>query len=131
MSGETDLQKLLQGLKPKLNNGEFVFCTLPSPQTIDSLDPICMFEEEEGMTVIIPKQQADDAALPYSSVFAWITLTVHSSLDAVGLTAAVSTALSKENISCNMVAAYYHDHLFVPIDDANKAIKTLERSSEL
>ena len=131
MSGETDLQKLLKGLKPKLNEGEFVFCTLPSSQNTDTLDPLCLFDEEEGTTVIIPKQQADDAALTYSSVFAWITLTVHSSLEAVGLTAAVSSALAKENISSNMVAAYYHDHLFVPKQVAEKAIKILERSSEL
>lgn len=129
MSGETDLQKLLQGMKPKLNEGEFVFCITDSSQTTNALNPLCMFQEAEGTTVIIPKQQADDAALPYSVVCAWITLTVHSSLEAVGLTAAVSKALTDANISCNVVAAYYHDHIFVPVEDAKQAIAVLTNLS--
>jgi len=73
----------------------------------------------------LPKHQADDSALPYSVICAWITLTVHSSLEAVGLTAAVSKALTDANISCNVVAAYYHDHIFVPVRDAKQAIAVL------
>ena len=130
MSGESDLQKLLQGMKPKLNEGEFVFCTLDSTQAADTLNPLCMFQETEGTTVIIPRQKADAAALPYSVVCAWITLTIHSSLEAVGLTAAVSKTLTEENISCNVVAAYYHDHIFVPVQDAQRAMAALERISE-
>jgi len=127
MPGETDLQKLLEGMQPMLNKGEFVFCILDSTQTANALDPLCIFQEEEGVTVIIPKQQADNAALPYSVVCAWITLTVHSSLEAVGLTAAVSNALTEENISCNVVAAYHHDHIFVSIQDAQRAMTVLEK----
>ena len=130
MSGETDLQKLLQGMKPKLNEGEFVFCTLEASQATDALNPLCMFQETEGITVIIPRQKADAAALPYSVVCAWITLTVHSSLEAVGLTAAVSKTLTEENISCNVVAAYYHDHIFVPVKDAQRAMTALEKIGE-
>ena len=63
--------------------------------------------------------------LPYSLVCVWITLTIHSSLEAVGLTAAVSSALTEANISCNVVAAYYHDHIFVPIADADRAMNVL------
>ncbi|HKJ37798.1 MAG TPA: ACT domain-containing protein [Anaerolineales bacterium] len=129
MPGETNLQKLLQGMKPKLNNGEFVFCIVDTSQNANALNPLCLFQETEGVTVIIPKQQADDAALPYSVVCSWITLTVHSSLEAVGLTAAVSKALTDENISCNIVAAYYHDHIFVPVQDANRAMEVLENLS--
>ena len=125
MPGETDLQKLLQGMKPKLNEGEFVFCIVDSSEAANRLNPMCMFQETEGITVIIPKQQADDAALPYSAVCAWITLTVHSSLEAVGLTAAVSKALTEANISCNVVAAYYHDHIFIPVQDAKRAMTVL------
>jgi len=73
----------------------------------------------------LPKHQADDAALPYSMTCAWITLTVHSSLEAVGLTAAVSKALTNANISCNVIAAYYHDHIFVPAQDAQQAMDVL------
>ena len=129
MSGEIDLQKLLQGMKPKLNEGEFVFCVVESYQAASALNPLCMFQEIEGTTVIMHKQQADDASLPYSVVFSWITLTVHSSLEAVGLTAAVSKALTEANVSCNVVAAYYHDHIFVPMQDAKKAMKVLEHLS--
>jgi uncharacterized protein len=130
MTGETNLQKLLQGMKPKLDEGEFVFCTLDSSLTASALNPLCTFQEDEGTTVIIPKQQADDAALPYSVVCAWITLTVHSSLEAVGLTAAVSKALTEANISCNVVAAYYHDHIFVPIKDRQRTMNVLTKLSE-
>ena len=130
MPGETNLQKLLKGMKPKLNEGEYVFCVLDSSQAANALDPLCMFQETEGITVIIPKQQADDATLPYSNVCAWITLTVHSSLEAVGLTAAVSKALTEANISCNVVAAYYHDHIFVPLNDAERAMNALGKFSE-
>ena len=77
------------------------------------------------MTVILPKLTAEEASLPYSTVCAWITLTIHSSLEAVGLTAAVSKALTEANISCNVVAAYYHDHIFVPIKDGTRALQIL------
>jgi len=129
MTGETDLQKLLSDMKPKLNEGEFVFCIVDSSENANGLDPLCMFQESEGTTVIISKQQADDAGLPYSMVCSWITLTIHSSLEAVGLTAAVSKALTEANISCNVVAAYYHDHIFVPIQDAKMAMDVLGQLS--
>lgn len=127
MPGEIDLQKLLQTMKPQLNEGEFVFCILDSLKSAIALDPLCTFQEKEGVTVIISKGQADNARLSYSVVCAWITLTVHSSLEAVGLTAAVSKALTDANISCNIVAAYYHDHIFVPVRDAENAMNTLNK----
>jgi len=125
MPGETDLQKLLRGMKPELNEGEFAFCTVDSSQRAVALNPVCVFQEREAVTVILRKQQADEAALSYPVVCAWITLTVHSSLEAVGLTAAVSKALTDANISCNMVAAYYHDHIFVPMQDSKRAMDVL------
>jgi len=125
MTGETDLKKLLHGMEPKLNEGEFVYCTVDTRQRAAPLNPLCVFQEAEGITVILQKQQADAASLPYSVVCAWITLTVHSSLEAVGLTAAVSKALTEANISCNVVAAYYHDHIFVPTKDAKRAMDVL------
>ena len=130
MTGETDLQKLLQGMQPELNEGEYVFCTVDSFQHATILNPICVFQEKEAVTVILPKHQADDAALPYSVICAWITLTVHSSLEAVGLTAAVSKALTGANISCNVVAAYYHDHIFVPVKDATRALAVLTQLTQ-
>ncbi len=130
MSGETDLQILLHDMQPELNEGEYVFCALDSLQMAIDLNPICLFHEREAITVIIEKQQADETALPYSMVCAWITLTIHSSLEAVGLTAAVSKALTEANISCNVVAAYYHDHIFVPMKDAQRAINVLTQLSK-
>ena len=130
MTGETDLQKLLQGMQPELNEGEYVFCTVASLQYVAALKPVCMFQEKEAITLILSKQQADDATLPYSVICAWITLTVHSSLEAVGLTAAVSKALTEANISCNVVAAYYHDHIFVPVKDATRALAVLTQLTQ-
>ena len=130
MTGETDLKKLLQGMQPTLNQGEFVFCTVETMQQAHALEPLCMFQEMEAVTVILPKEKADAVSLPHAGTFAWITLKVHSSLEAVGLTAAVSNALTKANISCNVVAAYYHDHLFVPVTDAERAMDVLTTLSE-
>lgn len=130
MPGETDLAKLIQEMKPELNEGEYVF-SLVNARTHDlAADAICLFQEKEGITLILPKQKADQAQLPYSGIYAWITLTVHSSLEAVGLTAAVSQALTEENISCNIVAAYHHDHLFVPSKDTEKAQDVLQRLAQ-
>lgn len=127
MTGETDLKLLLQAMEPKLNAGKFVYCTVESTKSAVALDPLCMFQETEGVTIILPKEQADDASIPYSVICAWITLTIHSSLEAVGLTAEVSKALTEANISCNVVAAYYHDHLFVPEKDAQAAMLALQK----
>lgn len=125
MHGEINLQKLIQEMKPQLNDGEFVYCTVPSQADAMHLNPLCIFLEQESVTVILSKNIADKAGLPYPSICAWITLTIHSSLEAVGLTAAVSRALTDANISCNMVAAFYHDHVFVPMKDAERAMDVL------
>ena len=125
MSGETDLARLLQNMQPEYNPGEYVFCVLDSFEQGAALKPVCMVHEKEGVTVILPREQADALLLSYSLVCAWITLTVHSALEAVGLTAAVSRALAEEDISCNVVAAYYHDHLFIPVEDGDRAMKAL------
>jgi hypothetical protein len=125
MSGETDLRKLLHEMKPELNTGEYVFCIVDSVQHAAALNPLLMFQEQEAVTVILSKPQADEAALPYSLICAWITLTVHSALEAVGLTSAVSKALADADISCNMTAAYYHNHIFIPIQDTKRAMGVL------
>ncbi|MAT45631.1 MAG: hypothetical protein CL609_25145 [Anaerolineaceae bacterium] len=126
MVGETDLKILLRYMKPELNEGVFVFCTFDNKDHPTHLDPIAWFHEKEGITVIVSKDQADKFGLSYSFVSAWITLTIHSSLEAVGLTAAVSSALAQVGISCNMVAAYHHDHVFVPLERTNQALKVLQ-----
>jgi len=125
MSGETDLTKLLQNMKPERHAGEYAFCQVKTMQQAVELQPVGLFSEQEGVTVILPKHQAEAAQLPHPVAMVWITLTVHSSLEAVGLTAAVSKALTEANISCNVIAAYFHDHLFVPAADADRAMNVL------
>lgn len=116
-------------MKPELSDGDYVFCSVDSKGNIDQQKIIGSFKEDEGITIIIEKKWADELRLSYSFVAAWITLTVHSSLQAVGLTAAFAAALAKENISCNVVAAFYHDHIFVNKDDAAKAMHILKSLS--
>ena len=126
MVGESNLEKLLRDLNPDLNAGEYVFCTLDTQENPVNLEPLSWFHEREGVTVILPRVQADELKLPYSFVGAWITLNIHSSLEAIGLTAAVSQALTHAGISCNIIAAFYHDHIFVPIKDADYAMEILQ-----
>lgn len=130
MSGEKDLKKLLQSMKPKHNLGEYVFCEIKKLENIN-LDEIAMlFREKEGITLILKKEIADKLYLKYSFITSWITLTVHSSLEAIGFTAAFSKALAENGISCNVVAAFYHDHIFVDQKDTEKAIRILNQLSE-
>ena len=127
MPGKTSLQNLLQTMQPKHNPGEFVFCTIQDINTITLNDVILLFKEAEGHTIIIKKESADALQLNYSFVASWITLTVHSSLNAVGLTAAFSNARAQNGISCNVVAAFYHDHIFVDSKDVEKAMEVLQQ----
>jgi uncharacterized protein len=130
MNGETDLAKILKTLKPKHIAGDYVFCVVEDLKRFNLDDVAFFFREEERITVVLKKKLADKLKLEYSFVAAWITLTVHSSLEAVGLTATFSKALAEKGISCNVVAAYYHDHIFVPSKDANDAIKILKDLSK-
>ena len=125
MPGEKDLVQLLKTMQPCLNEGEYVFCTVADLNSIPTDQIISFFKETECFTIILARSVADQWQLDYSFVAAWITLTVHSALDAVGLTAAFSSALSSAGISCNVVAAYYHDHIFVDQRDAERAMEVL------
>lgn len=130
MNGEKKLEVLLKAMNPKQHLGEFVFCVVENLEQLNLNEVEMTFREEEGMTVIVRKEIADKLNLKYSFVASWITLTVHSSLEAVGLTAVFSKALSEHGISCNVVAAFYHDHIFVDKRDAEKAMKILNEFSE-
>ncbi|MDO1512908.1 ACT domain-containing protein [Maribacter confluentis] len=130
MAGEKDLNSLLKGLHPKLNPGTYVFITTKAPLDVDRSHIIFEFKEFEGVTHIISKEKAEELELEYAFVSSWITLNVHSSLEAIGLTAAIAGALTKNNISCNVVAAFYHDHLFVPENKTRLAMDVLEKITE-
>jgi len=129
MNGVTDLSALLRKMKPEHNPGDFVFCQTDDPGQLQLSDILLLFKEKEAWTIILEQSVADKLNLPYSFVAAWITLTVHSSLQAVGLTAAFSRALADHNISCNVVAAYFHDHIFVDKKDIDKAMSVLHQLS--
>ncbi|WP_047463535.1 ACT domain-containing protein [Rhizobium rhizogenes] len=131
MPGITDLKQLLAGMKPDLVEGEFVYCSMPASSLMDHIDlkPIGLFQEREGVTLILPVETARQAGLPVAPAMRMITLEIHSSLEAVGLTAAFATALGQEGISANVVAGYYHDHIFVPAVDAGRAMAALQALS--
>jgi uncharacterized protein len=130
MASENDLSILLRTMKPKLHTGDYVFCTISDISVVNISDVILMFKEEESITIIIRKELADSLNLKYTLVVAWITLTVHSSLEAVGLTAAFSSALAGKDISCNVVAAFFHDHIFIGKNDADRAMVILKKLAE-
>ncbi|WP_407554354.1 ACT domain-containing protein [Streptomyces sp. Pv4-95] len=124
MSGESDLRLLLSGMRPRLNEGRYVFTTVPGTAP-EGLTPVVTVAEQEGLTLVARQEEADHAGLAYDYVAAWITLRVHSALDAVGLTAAVATELAAAGLSCNVIAGFHHDHLFVPHEAAQEALRRL------
>lgn len=125
MAGERDLTKLLGGMRPRLNPGRYVFTVVTGPAPA-GVKPVVTVAEDEGLTLVLRKEEADAAGLAYAYVTGWITLRVHSALEAVGLTAAVAQALAQAGLSCNVVAGCHHDHLFVPYERAAEAVELLE-----
>ncbi|MEU4997872.1 ACT domain-containing protein [Streptomyces sp. NPDC021622] len=126
MSGETDLAKLLSGMRPQLNPGRYVFTLAPGRTVPPGVEPVVTVLEEEGLTLVLRQEEADSAGLPYDYVAGWITLRVHSALEAVGLTAAIAGELAGAGLSCNVVAGFHHDHLFVPHERAEEAVRLLQ-----
>ncbi|MER6388159.1 ACT domain-containing protein [Streptomyces sp. NPDC059382] len=126
MSGESDLRKLLSGMRPELNEGTYVFCTVPGPTAPDGTTPVATVLEPEGLTLVLRREDADAAGLAYDYTAGWITLRVHSALDAVGLTGAFAAELAAHGLSCNVIAGYHHDHLFVAAERAAEAVAVLE-----
>ena len=109
---------MISAMTPSLKPGVFVFITIADPALIKALSPaaISTFKEEEGMSLLVPIETAEESGIEIDHPMRCITLNVYSSLEGVGLTAAVSTALGDAGIPCNMVAASHHDHVFVPSD---------------
>lgn len=127
LKGITNLEILINDMEPVLNEGEYVFATVEDIDSIPRSMTIGEFKEKEGTTVIISKKNAERLGLSFDFVAAWITLNVHSALDAVGLTAAFSSELAKHGMSCNVVAGYYHDHLFIDHSNGEKAVEILQK----
>lgn len=120
-----DLARLLRTLEPRLHDRTYAFCSVPPEMDFSGLAPIVTVREPEGLTLVLPEAEARSAGLEPLFRAAWITLTVHSDLEAVGLTAAVATALAEAGIACNVVAGAYHDHLFVPVERGEEAMVVL------
>lgn len=114
-------------LAPRLRPKNYVFCTLPGAQYGDLAQtrPLACIAEAEGLSLVLAKDQADREGLAYTGLFKCISLGLHSSLDAVGLTARISSELAGHGISANMIAGYHHDHLLVPAAQAENALNVL------
>lgn len=128
MSGETDLSRLLATMKPVIAGRDWGYATAKgAPPQVDGL--FASVAEDEGMTLIAPFAALVAVGLAPEGPMARITLTVHSDLAAVGLTAAVSTALARAGISANMIAGFYHDHIFLAAERADEALMILREVS--
>jgi uncharacterized protein len=124
MAGVTDLKTILTTMHPVLREGEYVYALWPHGRPLEG-DIEAAVREAEGLTVVMSRPEAERLGLSYDFVAAWITLQVHSALEAVGLTAAVSSALTAAHIGCNVLAGFHHDHLLVPASDAGRAMDVL------
>lgn len=116
---------MLRELHPRLNEGVYDFASPGTSDELGALGPLATFREAEGVSMVVKEATAQQAGLRVLFRAAWITLTVRSELSGIGLTAAVATALARAGIPCNVIAAAFHDHLFVPIESANQAPETL------
>ena len=130
MTGERDLARLLAGMRPMLDQRPYGFAIAERVPT--GLTPFATVAEDEGLTLIAPVADLRRVGLDPGSAFARITLTVHSDLQAVGLTAAFAAALADRGISANVIAGFCHDHIFLPWDrrdDAMSALRALSAAS--
>jgi hypothetical protein len=120
---------MISGMTPELQPGAFVFITTNDPEIVTglSLTAVSTFKEKEGLSMLVPIEQAQTLSLNADHPMRCITLNVYSSLEGVGLTAAVSTALGDASIPCNMIAAFHHDHVFVPQDKCDAAMDVLTK----
>lgn len=121
----TDLGRALADLRPKLRPGRFVFVSVPSGslQLLGAAE--ATVAEDEGLTAVLSQEVADEAGLKYDYVGGWITLRVLSDLSLVGLTSAVTRCLTEADISCNVIAGRFHDHIVVPWDQREHAVAAL------
>ncbi len=125
--GETDLAVLLRSMRPELLPGDWFFATVEPRAAVDAAATV---REPEGLSVVVDRAEAERLGAATTHAYRWITLRVHSSLEAVGLTAAVSAAFTTHGISCNVIAGAFHDHLLVPAARADDAMRALRELSD-
>ncbi|SFR44650.1 hypothetical protein SAMN05216203_0393 [Marinobacter daqiaonensis] len=121
------LQDLIKQLSPRLDTTSYVYCTVARAKygELEKLKPIVSIAELEGLTLVIPLEQAQAEGLDYYRVFRRITLEGHSSVQALGLTSVVTSLLAERDITTNVIAGFYHDHMFVPSDRIDEAMEAL------
>ena len=125
MTAVSDLNELLSTMEPHLNEGVYVFATVKSLADVEVESIVAVMRETEGVSVVMTETDAVRQRIPHEFRSSWITLTVTSALEAVGLTAAFAQALGDVQISCNVIAGHHHDHLFVPVDSTDAALAAL------
>ncbi len=124
--GGTDLAALVAGMRPTLHPGAYVFATVAPTTPLQGIRALATFDEAEGRTLVLREDDAAAAGIAGVYRCAWITLEVHSALEAVGFLARVAACLAAAGISCNPVSAVHHDHLFVPYERGADAVARLE-----
>ncbi len=117
-----EARAMVAGMTPRLDPALYVFCTGGEPVA----GALATFREDEGLSQVLPLDLARDAGFDVGLPMARIVLEVYSALDGFGLTAAVATALAEAEIACNMLAAFHHDHVFVPEADRHRALGVLQ-----
>ncbi|MEV8253771.1 ACT domain-containing protein [Rhodoglobus sp. NPDC076762] len=125
MAAISDLNELLASMHPQRNDGVFVFATVTSLDSIEASSIVALMREHEGISVVMTEADARRQGIEHEFRSSWITLTVTSALEAVGLTAAFARALGEAGISCNVIAGHHHDHLFVPVESTDAALQAL------
>lgn len=121
------LNQLLMNMVPNLEDGVYAFCVWPLDKSWNGPLPLATFREKEGLTLVLTEQQASEYQLETLFKARWISLTVNSDLEAVGLTATFATALAQAGLSCNVFAGAYHDHILVPVHQADAAMQVLQQ----
>jgi hypothetical protein len=127
-----DSRAMIAGMDPVLKPGEWIFASVPHGEPVPdaAAGALATFHEDEGLTLVLPRERAEAAGFDTALPMARIVLSVHSALDGVGLTAAVAAALAAEGIACNVIAAFHHDHLFVPAAVAADALAALRHAQQ-
>ena len=127
MTAVSDVRTLLKTMEPVLNPGVYAFVSVSGLEGIDQAKVVALVRECEGISVVLPEEDAEALGLDILARCSWISLTAHSDLESIGLTAAFSRVLAESSISCNVVAGASHDHIFVPVSCADKAMAALLR----